>query len=401
MKDFEKVVFKNNQEMKGFIDKQEADDQWVKLYSSEMETIPLENNELNLHIPDAFAYELRNGVVVSGFESETSEEDIISSMQTTKMSVVLPINNKFVMYPVRYTAWEQIQARSGIGGVSISSVKDKANAYEMAPADRCSCINMGLALRRDKTLALIRDGKVSALLSGDENGYTILHTSDLVTKVEALMSNSFSSFEWETGEMTHEIFACTYTIKDDELEQKIRNLLSSYGIANNKKVKVQVLLTTSDVGRCAARLTPLIYLDGIRQPIGIPACVDHKGGEKTKAGFDEMARTFMAKYRENVANLQKLMSVKIKHPAECLFNVYTALKLSGYMPVLKVCMDRIAQEHISGCTAYDVYYMLAEMLYITEENNAKAGKGSSLYENIKAQECIAKVLFMDIAQYDC
>ena len=40
------------------------------------------------------------------------------------------------------------------------------------------------------------------------------------------------------------------------------------------------------------------------------------------------------------------------------------------------------------------------MLYITEDANAKAGKTTSLYGSIKAQETVAKVLFMDVTAFD-
>ena len=398
MKDFQQITFTTEVEMKNFIDTQEQTDQWIGCYSKELEAVPLENNELNLYVKDAFQHTLLNGFSVDGFEKSVTEDEIKSSMETTKMSLALPVNNKFELYPLRYTAWDQIQARAGITGASINSVKEKANAYEMAPQDRCMILNKGLALRKDKALVLIRDGKITACLSGDEADYKVLKSSELIKITENKLRNYFTAVNWTGSTVSHEILSVTYKVNDAELEKRILNLLKSYGLTRDK-IDVSVMLTTSDVGKCAARLTPIIKADGRSLPFGLAQSVTHKG-ETAEQKFSAIAETFMAKFRENIKNIEKLMQIKITNPASCLYNVYEELGLSGYASALKQCMERIKAEHATFCTAYDIYWYLNEMLYITEDANTKAGKITSLYGSIKAQETVAKVLFMDVTAFD-
>lgn len=399
LKDEEERILDSN-EVHDFFTEQENGDRWIVVYTNELEVLPLENNNLSFYMQNAFNFRTRSGFTVKGFASDVEEEEILTSMKSTKTSIIVPINNEMYMYPLRYTAWSHLQDRSGITGGSISSLKERKRAAEMSPTIRCQCLNDGLALYKDRTLVLIRNGKVTALLSGDENDYSIMPVARLLNVLESELAISYQSFELTGAVTTHEIASATYSLHDADLDKRIIQILSDNGQLFSD-VNVQVRLTTSDVGLCAARLTPIIHVDHHTVPIGRSLYVNHKGGTKAMSLFADIVRLLLAKYRENISNLQNLMNIDILHPAGCLRNTYATLKLKGYSAELNQCVERIQQEHADSCTGYDIYWYLNELLYLAEENARKKSTGKvPLNTILDAQEIIAEVLFMDLRILD-
>lgn len=396
MKDFEILKLSESQ-TKDYFEKQEKTDRWITIYTNELEVTPLP--DMITAKTGLFPLQTSKGITITGFESDVTDDDISSSTENTKTACIIPENNRFKVYPLRYTAFGHMQERSGITGGSISSLKERRRANEMEAKVRCTCINEGLKLYKDKTLVLIRDGKVTALLSGDESDYSIMPVSECKTILEDELSNSYKNYTFSSCQTTHDITEIIYNINDDELSERIEDVLSQTGELISD-VKVKLRFTTSDVGKCAARLTPMFFVDGKLLPFGKPLSVEHKGGKKAMAAFKDASRSIMSKYRECIGLIQKLMNIHIKHPAGCLKNVYSALKLTGYSAALNECQDRIISEHTSGCTGYDIYWYLNEVLFMTEEINKKNGKEINLFTSIRAQETISEILFMDIKQYD-
>lgn len=400
MNDYDVKSFDTVDEVHTFFSSQEKTDKWHRMYTSEIEAIPLENNRLNLFINGAFKHTCADGFVISGFEPDVTENDIITSMDTTKMSVAISNSTRKVLYPLRHTAFGHIQDRAGVSGRSINALKDKSRAKEMSPETRCKCLNYGLRLYKDSTLVLVRDGKVTALLSGDGNDYAIMPTTRLMKILETELVNEFNDFQFLGGKTTHEITAIRYKINDPGLESAIVNMLQSYGMMVNQ-VTIGVQLTTSDVGLSAARLTPMLCIEGNKFiAFGQSLCVEHKGGDKAMTLFVDIAHRFLASFRDNTDNLARMMNVQINSPGRCLKNVYDALKLKGYSYELRECCERIDAEHHNYCSAFDIYWYLNEMLLAYDENRKLKGSPISPLDSIKAQESVAQVLFMDVSAFD-
>lgn len=400
MKDFEVKNMKDPQVMHEFFSNQEKNDRWLNVYTKELYTTPLENNELALYTPGSFAVQMPNGVDISGFADDVSSEEIQSSMTTTKTAVVLPVADKFQMYPLRYTAWTHLQKRAGLEGRSINNVKERARAKELAPSKRCEMFNETLCLYSDMTKALIRDGKITALMSGDEADYAVMPVSRLISILESELAYQYENFKFSYANTNHEITQIVYSLHDQQLEKNIIGTLSSQGqLIQDDAVEVEVQLTTSDVGNCAARLTPIIRVDGKALPIGRPDAVEHKGGSKAMTAFIDMTHTFLGKYRENVDLLKKLMEVHITYPSSCLQNVVNKINLVGYGRFLKRAKEKLDQE-VTNCTAYDIYWYLNNMLFESEEYAKAENKTVNLFSSIKDQEVIGQVLFMNLKDFD-
>lgn len=399
MKDFEVKKFTEQEEMRTFFKEQEQTDRWLPVYTNELETVPLEDNELALLDPTAFNVTKANGYSISGFSADVTPEDITSSMQSTKTSVIVPMDDRFQMYPLRYTAWTHLQKRAGLEGRSINNLKDRVRARELAPGKRCSMLNECLSLYSDMTNVLIRDGKVTALMSGDESDYAIMPQIRLINILENELGAQYSSYKFQGAQTNHEITQILYSVEDEQLERNIRNLLSSNNI-QAKDVRTQIQFTTSDTGNCAARLTPMISVDGHYLPIGKSECVDHKGGSKAMSSFIDMTHAFLGKYRENIDCIRRLMDIKIICPDTCLQHIYEKLNLSGgYGKYLRVIKEKLAQE-FTAHTAYDIYWCLNEMLFLSMDAAKADNKTVNIYSFIKDQETIGSVLFWNFKEFD-
>ena len=395
MKDFEQKKFKNENTALDFFNEQEKTDRWIRVYTNEMETAPLENCKLNLFDKDAFSFTAQNGVKITSFADEVTDEDISSSMENSKLSLIFPNKNQMQMYPIRYTAFGHIQERAGITGSSISSLKERKRAYEISAEKRSEILNSGLKLYQDRSLILIRDGKATAVLSGDESDYCIMPMPDILAAVKDELKNY--EFKFLQAHASHEVSNFEYQIWDSNIESQIRNELM---LENDDNIVIKLVLITSDVGKCSVQLSPAIEINKISIPIGRTLSVAHKG-VKAMDAFNETCHKFLSRFNMNLENIRRLNKMCINHPVNCMKNVYESLKITGFRSAFKDVLNKIESEHVSSCTGFDIYYYFCEMLSIEQENRSKNQKEQmSLYETSKSKDIISEILFIDLTSFD-
>lgn len=393
LKDAEIITCIDKKSSDDFFQIQAETDRWVRVFTNEMETAPLENCPLSL-FTDKEGYETKKGFRLN-FEADTENEDILSSMTNTKLSLCFPENGKIVMYPLRYTAFNHIQERAGISGGSINSLRNRKRAQEMAPEVRSKILNEGLELYTDKSLVLIRDGKATAVLSGDEADYAITPMPEIIKILDEELQY-FGNTSFLRSVISHEINVIEYSIDDTAMKQQIRD---SIMLTFDNKVSVKLSLASSDVGKCSITLSPVIEIDGVDVPIGQTLSVTHKG-TKVKDVFRENCKKFLSSYRLNLDMIKKLNTVCINNPASCFKNVYEALKITGYAASFKEILARIEDEHVSSCTAFDIYFYFCEMLANEKSAREQKGEQIGLYEFAKAKDTVSTVLFLNLVNYD-
>ena len=279
----------------------------------------------------------------------------------------------------------------------------------MSAPNRAACINMGLELYRNRTKILIRqnnpydagDGiKITAMMSGDENDYSVLEQYRLVKALRTELETAFSNFKYAGGQTSYEITSISYDLDDDTLKTQIANTLTGYGKnVTPDDVKVTIRLTTSDCGLCQARLTPIIIVDNIPMMIGSVKEVKHQN-KASISKFCDACSEMLLHFRDNLSSIDELGKIIINNPSECFKRVYEKLNLSGYRNELLETMERIESEHALGCTGYDIYWYFCEMLYKKEVNTVPDDGKDNIFRSIKAQETVASILHMDLKEYD-
>ena len=117
--------------------------------------------------------------------------------------------------------------------------------------------------------------------------------------------------------------------------------------------------------------------------------------------FQENCKKFLARYNMNLEYIKKMNSICINKPASCMKNLYESLKLAGYSSAFKEVLKKIEQEHVSSCSAFDIYYYFCSMLSIEQEIRSRDKKGEiSLYDSAKAKDIISELLFINISSFD-
>ncbi len=406
LKDFETLKLNTEDEMLDYFKQQAETDSWEEVITNEITALPSENVEPVFIRTGAIPVMYRGTDMAGYIADNVTDEDIKESSENPKLMVAFPRATGMVVYPMRYTAFSGIQKRAGIGGSAISRLDDYGQQNEMSAQNRASCINMGLELYRNKTKILVRqnnpfnpnDGvKVTALMSGDENDYSILEQYRLIKALKQELADNFKSSKFNSCDTSYEITSVSYDLDDYGLTTQIANILRSYNQnVTPDDIKVSVRLTTSDVGLCQARLTPIVQVKDIPVPIGQVREVKHQN-KATISKFIDEANMMLRNFRDNLSSFEELGKVKISNPSDCFKRIYEKLGLSGYRDQLLSILERIETEHALGCTGYDIYWYFCEMLYLKEVNNVD---DSNIYKNIKNQETVAGILRMNIKEYD-
>ncbi len=409
LKDFGELKFTKEKDMLDFFKHQEQTDDWREVITNEITALPSENVDPSFIRLGVVPVKYKGTDLTGCIADNVTDDDIRESSENPKLMVAFPDNSKMVVFPMRHTAFSGIQARAGISGRAISRLDGCGHQSEMSAVNRATCINMGLELNKNKTKILLRqnnpynamDGvKVTALMSGDDNDYSILEQYRLIKALKKELSDTYSSSEYSSASTSYEITAISYDLNDDSLKTRISNTLRSFGQdIEPQDVKVTIRLTTSDVGLCQARLTPIVLIKGVQVPIGEIREVKHQN-KATIAKFCDEAHMLLKNFQNNLSSFEALGKIKISNPSECFKRVYEKLKLSGYKDQLESMLERIESEHALGCTGYDIYWYFCEMLYLKETENVHGDNKSDIYKNIKSQEAITGIFKMNLFDYD-
>ena len=410
LKDYENLTFFAEDEMLDYFKQQEATDSWEEVITNEITALPSENVDPLFLRTGAIPVTYRGTDMSGCIADNVTDDDIKESSENPKLMVAFPTASGMVVYPMRYTAFDGIQSRAGIGGRAISRLDDYGQQNEMSAANRAACINMGLELYRNKTKILVRQNdpydasagvKVTAMMSGDENDYSVLEQYRLVKALRQELEDNFKDYKYCEGITSYEVSAISYEILDDNLKNQIAGTLQSYGQdVTADDVKVTIRLTTSDVGLCQARLTPIVLIKGVPVPIGQVREIKHQN-KASIAKFADEAHMCLKNFRDNLDSFEALGKVKITNPSDCFKRVYEKLGLSGYRNQLLEILERIETEHALGCTGYDIYWYFCEMIYLKETQTVNVDPNAgNIFKSIKTMETVAGIMRMNLSEYD-
>lgn len=406
MKDYD-VKKLSKDELLGYFDNQEETDKWLRVYTNEIHAMPLESNvEPIFYRSGAMPTQYRGRDILAYMANDVTDDGLSESMGNSKLMVVFPCegvsnDGKLGMYPLRYTAFPHLQERAGISGTAISALRPRGSRQEMSAADRAEILNKGLELYSDFSRILIRDGKVTAIMSGDDNDYSVLPIGRLIRAMQGELSISFpEGNDMVSAKTCYEITSITYDVKNSEIEKRVKAVLTAYGV-EAEDVKLQLKFTSSDVGRSEARVTPIVNVDGVPLAIGQAKGLKH-ANRATVGAFSNVVRDVLLGFKNTSAEIEDLMNIVIKHPADCFKRVFEKLNLVGYGKHVDAMMERIEDEHNGGCSGFDIYWYMSQLVLNADDGEAEDKKRShsDLFVFCKAQEEVAKVLRLDLQEYD-
>lgn len=390
MRDYETKIFNLEEDAINFFTEQSKTDVWKRVFISEMKVKPLEDNPIMLK---EIAEELNMESV--------SDEAILSTMADKKLALSFPLE-KIECRPIRYTAFNTLCQRAGLSGSALTCYDNKLRQSEMPPANKAIVLNYGLeCFHGSKALILLRNEKVSAVLSGDPMDYSILPVSELLKCLCDGLRKEFDNVKFSLASTNHEISIIDFVIKDKVILEKVTDILSREKVTLPKSASVNVKFATSDVGLSGANLYPMVIFDmnGVKAEmmLGSPLKLAHKSGNSV-VHFENNVRQLATYFQETAEKVAKLNTIFLTHPYGCFKAVAHKLGLPKN-EALETAeeFDLMRPEH---ATAYDMFWYMWEIVNRYEKNCTAAHKKVDISKKINLQESIARIVNMDIKQFD-
>lgn len=162
------TVLTKHKELQQYLQFRKENDVWVQPYIKETTVVGIEDHPLFLS-----QYFLSNGIELNDESNECVKD--------TGMFLTFPMNGERKIYPTRHTAFTSICQRAGLSGPTISNFIGSAFKKVLPVTEKASWLTRGFSLYMQKCKILIRDGKISAMMS---NGYSILPADELVGALE-------------------------------------------------------------------------------------------------------------------------------------------------------------------------------------------------------------------------
>ena len=319
-----------------------------------------------------------------------SDEDLSECAETLGLFLCLPVNGEMQILPARYTAFSSICDRAGISGQTICNTRAKTHTKVLPIGEKAAWLTRGFSLRDSDAKTLIRDDKVSCMMSSE---YEILPADELIQSLEAYLQREHPDYEYIGGKVSHEYLVCEYDINDKFLEEDVQLMFEKLG-KDVKKVNAFIRFSTSDVGLSKVYARPFFTIDGVRTELGKAVEIKHDSGN-TVEDFSNDLEKLNRYFKEAEDQVEELGNTEIKHVAGCLQHLCVEKK---FIP--KILSDRKIQDLLfefknkSG-SAIDVYLAVCEII----NEHEKAGNLTPT-QYIKMCEEVSKLLYLDFKKFD-
>ena len=267
----------------------------------------------------------------------------------------LSLNHGWTFVPLRYTSLQSILSRAECYGNGIKRLF-LANKSKFAEHlnDYFHLLTDG---RKSKMLALIQEGKVSAIHSGS---YKPIPMPEIFKILEDYI-HDFDNATFLYGEWSWESAQARYKIVDKQLEDVYTNLLKKY--FNFKQVDIELMAISSDVAEAAVRFYPRFVLNNSTLvPLSCGASVKHIGAvdlETVESRLGDVFTSFEAACR----NLAALADVRINHKKNTMMKAYAKLNIPQ-----KYAADICEKYQNIPTSALDVYTSMCEVLNAMKGN---------------------------------
>ena len=300
----------------------------------------------------------------------------------TALLLIYPDEFKNSVSPVRYTAFPDVEARSGIYGRTMERQQDHGDIEALSPIIKGQIFSTGLSLNGENGKLLIRDEMVNSFKSKQYQPFPEL---DMVTVLEERLCESFPRFCYAGGIVNHERLTTSYELNADTEAESLKLKLEGFGCKVGD-ISTSIEFTTSDVGNSAVSVYPYCKISGVKLRLGTPIKVRHDIGN-TDDDFRKALMDISVCLQEAEEQIERLGNQSVKDIGRC---IRAAAEEAG-LP--KTQIESVASRYDgSAGTAVEVYISLTEI--------AEASMPTGLTQIIQLQEKIARYVNMNISKYD-
>ena len=308
------------------------------------------------------------------FRAPSEEECNSEALRDTVLEgtgIAVEINGD--IYGVRDCALQSLFRRCAISGDALNSI----NKHELA-----ELLNLCAGTREGKTKILITDDKISAFLSDDGNGlnYSTLPSVGIFRMTEEKIAEMIGDEpERFYGVWTFNGIRCRWTLPKEKY-------------LNGEDYKVQLSLSTSDVGTGAVEYAAALVGNGKTIPIVSPVKVTHRLASQS-ADVSEVLDMMEAMIDDSVRNIDAMDKIQIENPINCMRRIMKFVKLP-HAKSLEVIEDYEKSYDGNGDNARNLYLKICDVV-----NNYASSQSNMLYQNV-VRNNVLKVKGIDWKKYD-
>ncbi len=369
------TVLTKHEELQKYLQFRKENDVWVQPYIKETAVVGIEDHPLFLS-----QYFSSNGIELNDEANECVKD--------TGLFLTFPVDGKRKIYPTRHTAFTSICQRAGLSGPTISNFIGTSFKKVLPVTEKAAWLTRGFSLYAQKCNILIRDEKISAMMSG---GYSILPADELVEALEKELKKEHKDMKMLSATISHEYLNVEYLLNDEDADSSFSLLLKDFGMAEN--VKTGIGFATSDVGLSRAYVYPFFMTeDGYTTRFGDSIGVEHEGKNNVET-FVQLLPRVDSLFKEAENQIEKLGNTDIKSLSYTVRNIAEDNK--SLFPK-SFADDVIATLSSQKGTAIDVYLALNE---IVENYIVSRGNNPTLALTLKDR--LSKYLYTNMKKYDC
>lgn len=389
-KDDEVKKLESHNDLMEYVTFRNQHDEWIQPYINEMAAVGIPNEPLFIPGYCKNIQVQKNGYKQDVADIDLSEPENYECIEDTGLFLVFPYNSKIVAYPTRRIAYSTICKRADDDCGTMYRFEPKFNKGVLPINEKAERLCRDYQLYSDKCKILLRDGKVSAVLS---KGYQILPVDELVGVIESQLKKDHPDFQFNNGQVSHEFLVTEYLLNDIEMEESFRLKLNEAG-ADFSSLKAGIRFATSDVGMSRVYVTIFYDADGVRTTLGDGIEMEHKG-EASIELFAEKMENLGNCLKECEERIEKLGNIDISDVSGCVSRICEVY--SGVFP--KAISDEVINELVVSRaalgTAIDVYLALNDIV----QRHAKASSLSpTRYLNLCEQ--VSKLMNLPYEKID-
>lgn len=359
-------------------------DVWQTVYTRELICSGLPNAPILIA-------QIRKDLNISG---KVSDDCLREEMEEMGLCISIPFELGRETYPIGGNiALSCLMQRAGYGAAPIlSNYKDKNSVFAMNVDDKAKVLNFGLEQFRNKSLVLIRDEKIRAIHSGDENDYQPLRFDKLNEILSKELNKQFASCSFNDAVLNHQFFSVLYRMEDYAIETQLKDIFSKTGMNLGSKIQLGCRLTSSDVGLFGANIYPYIVDEfGTYRPIGLPIKTEHRNKASLEV-FEAQAKKVYALLRDSSYTLDAMSKKRVNYPSGIVQRLGKTVGLPKKQTVITA---KEFQSSYIKPTQIDVYWKLFEIL----EESEFQGKVSPA-QKINIEESLARLIFSNMDEFD-
>lgn len=356
-KDDEVKALETHRDLHDYIEFRHQHDEWIQPYINEMAAVGIPNEPLFVPGYCKNIKVQKNGYKQDVEDIDLSEPENYECIEDTGLFLVFPYNGKITAHPTRRIAYLTICKRADDDYGTMFRFDCKFNKGVLPINEKAERLCRDYQLYSDKCKILLRDGKVSAVLS---KSYQILPVDELIDVLESQLQTDHPDYEFNKGQVSHEFLVAEYLLNDTEMEESFRLKLNDAG-ANFSTLKAGIRFATSDVGLSKVYTTMFYDADGIRTTLGDGIEIEHKG-EASIENFSEKMGDLGNCLKECEERIEKLGNIDINDVPGCVSRISEIYPGTFPKSITEEVINELTVSRTVLGTAIDVYLALNDII---------------------------------------